>query len=1185
MEPNSLKWVGSSCGLHGPYVFYKAFRFHRDGRTRILSLGDFFLVRCQPGDPICIAELQLLWEERTTQQLLSSSKLYFLPEDTPNGRNVSHGEDEVIAVSEKVILRLEDLVKWTVWDFSGWAQGKQTVPSKVPILKELDTNGGNGPHLHRGKDPSPSSGLNFKDVQREKAQIGEDEDDNRRTKVLVLSYPQYCRHRCVLARLRGHPAGPLSERVIRALGGLVSLKGDTRVLYCKETFQHPTLGHNESVCDHFAPNLKGRPRKKKLSISQRRDSQNHDHTQTQTLKQSPQTTSESNSPEPKLQIKVKANCRTVMSRPKNGGIGKRASTEEGTGETQEKGDAGSAEECGTEEQAFLVALYKYMKERKTPIERIPYLGFKQINLWTMFQAAQKLGGYEMITAHRQWKHVYDELGGNPGSTSAATCTRRHYEKLLLPYERHTKGEDDRPLPMGKTRKHDPGEVTEGGRVRGLANKRPKTGQSQEQLSRRDKDPHSTVSSDSSENWTTQESVQVKGEQRNIKGEEEEEEELQLTVKKEMTLNDKNPLPHLHHHDNNSPKITEWDNQAHLENPVLNTLGKVTDRDRPNGMVPKASSLSSYPNWQCTKPGHISPLPFGTVDAPVARETQLHGDVVGLTASAVKPGLPNQDGIVSGLQTNNTAASNGGEVCGTPLNTSLHPKIYPGVMSPLAKKKLLSQVSERGLTVDDCTFVPPFPPSATMRKSTVSGASCSEDPVKQRLNDSSSPETALLTRPSVIQHAHKLKKHWSSGESRATGEPGRPDTFSQNVSQLQSPFQSHPHAQPLRSSSRDSFLHRMEAQGSREEPGENHKVPPLQEPVYVGDFYSSSFMHNLYGHAGHQISKTYTPGYLNRENQARGSDRNCKNLAPKPCDATQICYTPPPLGEQNRASPQDTQFVDEPTDLSLPKISQPKPLMCGPHRPTILWDSMANSVSLSGQPVVPGIPGTPKKLALDTSQNLGGWSEGGNTGHKVKQDRGYSTEEVKTTSQLAGAARHLKRSLEEPGNAVVPDRKIRAVSPLPASRDWGSSVSQTAEPEVETVKSAEPAVHLNSYTSDGHKYPLPTPLLGGLYPAGTFAAHEVCERGLSLALAQPHPLALLKGQTTMSPLMASPFTLNALMMQRHLLSTPHQLYRPLPNSVTPYRDLLSHGLYSLSPLNPHPPYTPLQLPSVQPGTKL
>lgn len=87
-----LQWVGSSCGLHGPYIFYKAFKYNQDGKTTILSLGDFFFVRCKPEDPICVAELQLLWEERTSKQLLSSSKLYFLPEDTPQGRTVTHGE-------------------------------------------------------------------------------------------------------------------------------------------------------------------------------------------------------------------------------------------------------------------------------------------------------------------------------------------------------------------------------------------------------------------------------------------------------------------------------------------------------------------------------------------------------------------------------------------------------------------------------------------------------------------------------------------------------------------------------------------------------------------------------------------------------------------------------------------------------------------------------------------------------------------------------------------------------------------------------------------------------------------------------------------------------------------------------------------------------------------------------------
>ncbi|RMB91066.1 hypothetical protein DUI87_32664 [Hirundo rustica rustica] len=49
-----------------------------------------------------------------------------------------------------------------------------------------------------------------------------------------------------------------------------------------------------------------------------------------------------------------------------------------------------------EEEAFLVSLYKFMKERRTPIERIPHLGFKQINLWKIYKAVEKLGAYELV---------------------------------------------------------------------------------------------------------------------------------------------------------------------------------------------------------------------------------------------------------------------------------------------------------------------------------------------------------------------------------------------------------------------------------------------------------------------------------------------------------------------------------------------------------------------------------------------------------------------------------------------------------------------------------------------------------------------------------------------------------------------------------------------------------------------
>ncbi|XP_062273768.1 AT-rich interactive domain-containing protein 5A [Scomber scombrus] len=105
-----------------------------------------------------------------------------------------------------------------------------------------------------------------------------------------------------------------------------------------------------------------------------------------------------------------------------------------------------------EEKSFVSNLHSFMKGRGTPIERIPHLGFKQINLWMIYKAVEKLGGYDSVTARRLWKKVYDELGGSPGSTSAATCTRRHYERLVLPFERHIKGEEDKPLPPSKPRK-------------------------------------------------------------------------------------------------------------------------------------------------------------------------------------------------------------------------------------------------------------------------------------------------------------------------------------------------------------------------------------------------------------------------------------------------------------------------------------------------------------------------------------------------------------------------------------------------------------------------------------------------------------------------------------------------------------------------------------------------------------
>ncbi|XP_038550811.1 AT-rich interactive domain-containing protein 5B-like, partial [Micropterus salmoides] len=88
------QWLGAPSCQRGSYAFYKSVssRTQPDGPAQVWKLGEFYFIRCGPQDPVCIAELTLLWEDQTRQHLLASARLYFLPEDTPKGRTREHGE-------------------------------------------------------------------------------------------------------------------------------------------------------------------------------------------------------------------------------------------------------------------------------------------------------------------------------------------------------------------------------------------------------------------------------------------------------------------------------------------------------------------------------------------------------------------------------------------------------------------------------------------------------------------------------------------------------------------------------------------------------------------------------------------------------------------------------------------------------------------------------------------------------------------------------------------------------------------------------------------------------------------------------------------------------------------------------------------------------------------------------------
>lgn len=57
----------------------------------------------------------------------------------------------------------------------------------------------------------------------------------------MLSYPQYCRFRSLQRRIQHGARGPvLQDPHLLALGGVKALP-HTRLMYCRDTFNHPTL--------------------------------------------------------------------------------------------------------------------------------------------------------------------------------------------------------------------------------------------------------------------------------------------------------------------------------------------------------------------------------------------------------------------------------------------------------------------------------------------------------------------------------------------------------------------------------------------------------------------------------------------------------------------------------------------------------------------------------------------------------------------------------------------------------------------------------------------------------------------------------------------------------------------------------------------------------------------------------
>ncbi|KAM9134597.1 AT-rich interactive domain-containing protein 5B isoform 1-T1 [Pangshura tecta] len=1187
MEPNSVQWVGSPCGLHGPYIFYKAFQFHFEGRPRILSLGDFFFVRCKPEDPICIAELQLLWEERTTRQLLSSSKLYFLPEDTPRGRNSDHGEDEVIAVSEKVTVKLEDLAKWAHSDFSKWKCGLRADPV-IPM--ELGKNG-QKEALMRYRQSTLNSGLNFKDILKEKADLGEDDEDSN---LLILSYPQYCRYRSMLKRVQDKPSSILTDQFVLALGGIAVISKNPQILYCRDTFDHPTLIENESVCDEFAPNLKGRPRKKK-PCPQRRDSLNG-------VKDS------NNNSENKAVAKVKCEAKSALPKSKSNNSNCKK------GSSEDKSKVAVGEECRADEQAFLVALYKYMKERKTPIERIPYLGFKQINLWTMFQAAQKLGGYETITARRQWKHIYDELGGNPGSTSAATCTRRHYERLILPYERFIKGEEDKPLPPVKPRKQDNSSQESETKTKVSGTKRIKN---ENQKSKKEKD-NAQKPQDASEVSSEQEKDQDSSDQKSLSEHPAVEETkkpiegpqpllpeatgpvpLEKIDLMESSSKSEKPKEEVQHSVSFSNASVPPEEDALLEPTVNKHLHTPTDALDDTKQEQRGHSFTGSLE---SEPQELPFNNFPAIQVQLPSQNDMEDDKLPEMADYIAnctvklDQLGNEDIHNALKQTpkvlvvQNFDMFKEKELPGSINNDpsfSYTPLIYskgnPGIMSPLAKKKLLSQVS--GATLS-CSYPYGSPPPLISKKKLNSrdelSASISQAP------HAPSSDSVAVNRPSVIQHVQSFKTK-NSEERKSINEAFKPDTLSK-PDPKRCDF-SKPHLNSLA----ESYVLKPDIQDCKDKMSEKRALQHSHVPSFLADFYSSPHLHSLYRHTEHHLNNEQTSKYLPRD-MFRDSENISTFTQHKHQEKLNLNYHPS-LHQQEKKTAVEASSDDQPTDLSLPKSMHKQtaktPGSSLPHSSMVPQESKSISqFHTSGSQGV-SIDCNPKACRV-SPMTMSAPKKHGESLHRSGKQQNQRLENLrkmegmvhpiisrKSSPQNIGAARPLKRNLEDL-DKVISEKKIRAVSPLHLAKEVPAK-EKVPNREGEGSKSVH-GLHAGN-TLESHKFPLSTPIFTGLYP-GTLCA------GLNnrIPAGYSHPLQYLKNQTVLSPLM-QPLALHSFMVQRQFLTSPansQQLYRHLA-AATPvgssYGDLLHNSIYPLAAINPQAAFPPSQLSSVHPSTKL
>lgn len=95
--------------------------------------------------------------------------------------------------------------------------------------------------------------------------------------------------------------------------------------------------------------------------------------------------------------------------------------------------APSPESC--EREDFYRKLHAFRDSVGDPIQRLPTLGFKELDLWVLYKEVVKRRGIDVVIAKKQWKEVAEALQLPSSCTDSGFRLRLHYKKYLEAFER------------------------------------------------------------------------------------------------------------------------------------------------------------------------------------------------------------------------------------------------------------------------------------------------------------------------------------------------------------------------------------------------------------------------------------------------------------------------------------------------------------------------------------------------------------------------------------------------------------------------------------------------------------------------------------------------------------------------------------------------------------------------------